>query len=197
VRTLGDKQRQAGVDLRLLRASPRPLPHTAEPLLVADLDYLATIQMDDPAEEQRLAGDLVLAAMGRWDLEVVAGADALSACAALGLPPAPGVIFRLPLVREPEHRLPPRVREPLVVHAETLGVIAGQVLGPDDIPIAGATVSAVGLERFARTDVKGRFELRSAPASGPVRLRAEARGVEAEGVATPGEPITLRLPLEV
>jgi hypothetical protein len=197
VRSLGDKQRQPGVDLRLLRVAPRPGPRTLEPPSVANLDYLATVGLTDPAAEQRALGDLLFAAMDRTDVEVIEADDLVSLCARLGIAPAAGLILRTPLVREREVKPQPRVRAPLKVNVSEMGVIAGQVLGPGDVPIAGATVAAVGLNRFAQTDRDGQFHIRAAPGSQAVRLVARARGAEVQGEAKAGSAVTLRLPLEV
>lgn len=195
--SLGDKQRQPGVDLRLMRAAPRLGPRTALPPLIADLDYLATVQLADAAAEQKALGELLFAVMDRRDVEVVADVDVLAACAALGIAPGPGLVLRTPLVRERAVTPVRRVRAPLVVHTSDLGIIAGQVLGPKDMPVAGASVSAAAINRFTRTDRNGRFQIGAAPVEGDVRLVARAKGAEIEGVAVAGQPITLRLPLEV
>jgi hypothetical protein len=197
VHSLGAKERKQGVDLRLLRVNPRPRLHTPEPSLVADLDYLISIQLADPAAEQRGIAELTIAAMQRWDLEVLRGRDVFHLCATLGIAPAPGFVLRAPLTREREVKQMPFVRAPLVVHTSDMGVIAGQVLGPQDIPIAGAMVAIVGLDRSARTDRHGRFQIAAVPSEGPVRIIAQARGAEIEGLAASGQPITLHLPLEV
>ena len=194
---LGDRKRQPGVDLRLLAAAPRPGQRALDAPMIAELDLLITIQLDDPAAEQRAIGELLFAAMDRRDIEVVQAPDLAGLCSSLGVPIAPGFILRASLVREREIAARPLVRAPLVVHTSDLGMIVGHVLGPDDTPIAGATVSAVGLDRFVRTDRNGRFEIGAAPAAGTVRLLAKARGAEIEGVAKVGQAITLRLPLEV
>jgi hypothetical protein len=197
VQSLGDKQRGAGVDLRLLRALPRPGPRAADPPLVADLDYLATVQLADAGAEQRAVVELLFAAMDRQDVEVLAGEDVLGICASLGIAPAAGFVLRTPLVRERAAKQRPLVRRPMVVHTSDLGVISGQVLGPADTPVAGATVSALGLDRLVRTDRHGQFRIGAAPGAAAVRLVARARGVEIEATAMAGEPVTLRLPLEV
>jgi hypothetical protein len=196
VQSLGGTPRGAGVDLRLLRAAPRPLARTADAPLVADLDYLATVQLADAAAEQTAVVELLFAAMQRQDLEVLAGEDVVGLCAALGVAPAPGFVLRTPLVRERAAKERPLVRRPMVILTSDLGVISGQVLGPADTPVAGASVQAVGLDRFARTDRDGRFQIGAAPGAAPVRLVARARGVEIESAATAGEAVILRLPLE-
>jgi len=197
VHSLGDRKRQPGVDLRILRVAPRPGSRTADAPLIAELDYLATVQLDDAAAEQRVVGELLFAAMDRRDVEVVAALDLVQLCASLGIAAAPGFILRTPLVRSRPAEAKPRVRAPLVVHTSELGIITGRVLGPQDTPVAGATVSAVGLDRFVRTDRHGQFKITAAPGDSDVRLIARARGAQIEGVATVGQPVTLRLPLEV
>jgi hypothetical protein len=194
VSPLGGRTRQQGLDLRLLRLTPKPPPRTPDPPWVVDLDYLATVQLEDAAAEQKAAGEVMLAAMARGDVEIVE-ADVLQLCAALGLPPAPGLVLRTPLVRERDVQPKPWVRQ-LVLQTSDLGVVAGQVLGPQDIPVTGAVVSVVGLDRAARTDRQGKFKIAAAPAGRPLRLVARAKGVEIEGLATAGQAVTLRLPLE-
>jgi hypothetical protein len=104
-------------------------------------------------------------------------------------------VLRTPLVRERDVQPKPWVRQ-LVLQTSDLGVVAGQVLGPEDIPVTGAVVSVVGLDRATRTDRQGKFRIAAAPAGRPLRVMARAKGVEIEALATAGEAVTLRLPLE-
>jgi hypothetical protein len=194
---LGARERESGVDLRLIRAAPRATARTAEPPTILDLDYLVTIQMADAAAEQHALVELLFAATARHDSEVVSDQSVAELCASLGIPVATGFVLRTPLVRIPARHPTRRVRVPLVVHTAELGVIEGRVLGPQDTPIAGALITAAGLATMARTDHDGHFRMVGMPATtAGVQLTARARGAQAGGVGIVGQPVTLRLALE-
>lgn len=197
-RSLHDASRDDGVEFRLLGLTPRPAPRgPAAPAMLA-LDYLVTLRLADPLAEQAGLAELLFAAMDEADFEVIEGRNAAELCAELGLPVAPGFILRTLLVRTRPARKVALVREPLVVHAAELGVIEGTVLGPGDVPIAGAVVTARDLARSTRTDGAGRFRLIGPPNGGrTTRLHARARGVETEAEAASGQSVILRLPVEI
>jgi hypothetical protein len=194
---LGLRERKPGIDLRLVRAAPRPTPRTSDPPALVDVDYLITVQLPDAAAEQRAIVELLFAVADRAQSEVVPDQNVAELCGMLGIPVGPGFILRAPLVRAPQAKMAPRVRGPVIVHSSELGMIAGTVVGPGDIPVAGAAVSARGLNRSVSTDRNGQFKFVSAPGgTSGVRLVARARGVEVEGTAVAGQTVTLRLPLE-
>jgi hypothetical protein len=195
---LGARERGKGVDVRLLALAPRPALRAANPPNVLDLDYLVTVSLDDAAAEQYALAELTLAAADRSDFEIVSTRSAADTCAALGIPVAAGFILRTPLMRERAVKTAPLVRFPLKVESGDVGVVEGSVLGPNDVPIAGAVVTIPGLGRNARTDAYGRFRFAAAlrdPAG--IKLNVKARGVEIDASAKPGESVVVRLPLEV
>lgn len=196
--SLRDDARSTGVDIRLVAVSPRQTPRTANPPVTIDLDYLVTVQMKDAFAEQNALGELLFATAERSDFEVLTARPAAAICADLGIPVAAGFVIRVALIRERERKKVPLVREPMRVNTSPIGTIAGQVLGPGDIPIANAIVSLPGIGHEARTDAKGQFAITGAPQdAGGVALTVRARGVEMNGEATPGQRVVLRLPLEV
>lgn len=193
-----DRAGTEGVEVRLLNVASRPEPASPERRVTLALDYLVTVRLADAEAEHRAVGELFFAALDRADVEVVADRSALEACGALGLPPALGIVLRVAMARERPTRRVQLVREPLVARVVPLGRVEGLVLGPGDVPIAGATVTLIGLDRSARTGADGRFELPGPlPETAPVRVAARARGVEIEMVAAAGDPVVLKLPLEV
>lgn len=198
-RTLGDRATEEGVDIRLVGLAPRPSPRIPTSPLVLSLDYLLTVRATDPATEEAGILELMLAAMEHDEAEVVADANPLRLCIDLGLTPGPGFVMRAPLSRRRQPVRPtPLVRFPLTVASGELGVLRGLVVGPNDTPVAGAVVRAEGLDRIVRTDAFGRFRLQGPIGEGvTVRLNARARGVEIDGQAKAGKPVTLRLPLEI
>jgi hypothetical protein len=185
------------VDIRLIRATPRPVARTSEPPVILDLDYLVTVQMEDAAAEQHALVELMFAALERHDSEIVTDPGITELCTSLGIPVAAGFVLRTPLVRVPARHAAKRVRAPLVVQSAEMGVIEGHVVGPQDIPIAGAVISAAGLSSTARSDHDGRFRLVGMPKTETgVALTARARGAETYGVGVAGKPVILRLALE-
>jgi hypothetical protein len=196
-RPLGTHERTNGVDIRLIRVTPRPAARTSEPPVILDLDYLITVQMADAAAEQNALVELMFAAVERHESEVVTDQGIAELCTSLGIPVAAGFVLRTPLIRVPVRHAAKRVRVPLVVHTAELGVIEGRVVGPQDTPIAGAVISASGLNNTARSGHDGRFRLVGMPGTDAgVALTARARGAEADGVGVVGKPIVLRLALE-
>lgn len=198
-RTLGDRETEEGVDIRLVGLAPRPSPRISTSPLVLSLDYLLTVRAADPAAEEAGVLALMLAAMEHEEAEVVADANPLRLCIDLGLTPGPGFVMRAPLSRGRRSVQPtPLVRFPLTIASGELGILQGLVVGPNDTPVAGAVVRAEGLDRVVRTDAFGRFRLQGPVGEGvTVRLNARARGVEIDGQAKAGKPVTLRLPLEI
>jgi hypothetical protein len=129
-----------------------------------------------------------------WELEFEA--LPMQAWSAFGIPPRPSFVLRVPLrVERPEERAKP-VR---LIKLEGLPVatLQGSVLGPDDVPIAGATVEAPALQRWATTDDHGRFVLTGLPQAAQNRLVVNAKGkrieVSPEGGPDPSKPLTIRL----
>src|SRR5205085_2426500 len=97
-----------------------------------------------------------------------------------------------------ERAVPPTryVRQPLVVHATPIIAFQGVVVGPGEMPIAGARVEAVGLNLYERTDSHGRFKFPTVPSGPhPLNLRVTAKGREVALVVPQplsNEPITIR-----
>lgn len=183
-----------GIDLRLLSLGCKAPPRTVEPPLVLAIDYLLTVRCKDPLEEHRLAAELMFAALELQDLEILETPSAAAAASRLGLPPAAGFVFRAFLSRERPRLRAPLVRFPLVARTGGLGRLEGRVLGPGETPIAGATVTLVGLGRTTRTDPDGCFRIPGPlPDAGGVRLRVRAKGVETEALAAVGQPTVLHL----
>jgi Carboxypeptidase regulatory-like domain len=195
VQPLGVRAREPGIDLRLVRAHPRAVPRTPLPPLIIDIDFLLTVQLADAAAEQKTLAELLLAAMQREDMEILKKPDALNLCVMLGCPAAPGLVLRTPFVRERVPNPSPRVRT-AEIRAFDLQFIVGRVLGPGELPIEGARVSATGSGSTVQTDGTGTFRLPIVPGMN-IQLLARAHGKVASGTGSAGEFVTLRLPLEV
>jgi len=168
----------------LLEVVPAPAERSVRrpPLQVA-LRYLITTWDDDHLAAHRLLGQLLFAAMADDTLDVEREPIDAASWTALGTPPRPAFVVRVPLRVERPDRAAPRVREPLQVEIGPAGRLTGIVMGPNDTPIMNARVEAVGLDAITVTDAAGRFQLPTLPSSGPpLRVRVAAHGVQTEVV---------------
>lgn len=186
------------IEIRLAAMVPRPatrsLDHRLDRLSV---DYLVTWRMPDPIVEADLMSDLAFALAQDGDgFEIADEADAAEAASRLHIGPLAGVLVRCELARD--RRLPrgPRVRHPAVTRIVPLAEIEGVVLGPGNMPIAGATICIAGETRVTTTDPRGRFRF-AAPGEMPLHLRVAARGVTTEETVSPGALATINLSAEI
>ena len=172
------KGRSVGLYLFDLIQSPPPRGTKRPPLQLA-LRYLVTVDDDRPEEAHRLLGELIFAAMGDPDLEVEPEPVPLGLWSAFGVSPRPAFVLRAPLRVEREQPRAKRVQVPIVVNTTAMSPLDGLVLGPGEMPIAGALVEVPSLQLFTHTDFKGRFHFAAVPAVPlGVLLRVKAKGSE-------------------
>ena len=190
-----------GVSLFLLELVDTPPPRTTKrtPLQLS-LRYLVTTWANDPRDAHRLLGELVFEAMKTDDFELDLEAPGASLWQSLETVPRPSFFLRVPFRRERAEPEVQRVRKPLVMEATQLRPLAGRVVGPDEMPIPGASVELPALNTRTKTDRKGAFQFTAVPQqSAPERLVVRARGVATEtridlaGPAGEEEPLTVRL----
>lgn len=191
---VADAAKTDAIQIRLLSVRPRPEARAIVRSDILSLDYLIAIRTSDPLEEHRLTAEIVFGLADQAEFEVV-DEPLGDACRNLGIAASSGLIVRGTLERVREARKVPLVRFPLDARVSDIAVIQGVVLGPEEMPVAGALVSIVGIDRFVRTGPDGRFRL-VGPAAGGERVRVRARGVEAEAEVRPGEPIIVNLVME-
>ena len=110
---LNSNLRKSGIDLRLVRVTPRPLPKGTTAPFVIDLEYLLTLQMHDAASEQHALSELMFAALGNRSFEVEGGREVERVCQMLGMAVAPGFLLRTPLARQQRRATPTRTIEQL------------------------------------------------------------------------------------
>ena len=156
-----------------------PLRGSQRTPLQAAARYLVTTWAGTPEDAHRLLGDLLFAAMDSAAFQAELNPLPAAAWTAFGLPPQPSFVLRVPLQMARPQPPVPRVRHPLDVQPVPLATLRGRVVGPEDIPLAGARVEIDGLDAIARTDADGLFHLDTLPA-GPAtrRLRVRAKGAE-------------------
>lgn len=164
------------------------------------LRYLVTVAAADPAAAHRALGELAFAALESGDFDVDAEPLPPGMWRAFGLPPQPALLLRVPLRRSRPQPEVPLVRQPLAVETASITALTGRVVGPDDVPLSGATVELPDLRLRQTTDPSGRFHFPTVPRSEQHRLRIRARGREMTldvEPSNPGQPVIIRFkPLE-
>jgi len=116
---------------------------------------------------------------------------------ALGVPARIAVLAEVPVQVGRVTPAVPRVRSELELREVPLRPLAGRVVGPGGVALAGVRVEAVGLGHTADTDRSGAFAFTALPAGQPVRLQITGRGLRyhAEVTAT-AEPVVIQCPIE-
>ena len=191
----------AGVSLYLLELVERlQASGPAPPQLQLSLRYLVTTWAQQPDEAHRMLGQLAFAAMAQPDYEVELRPVAAETWLALGAPPQPSFVIRLPLRQERRQPELHYVTKPVVLQLSSARALYGLVLGPADVPVAGARVELPALRLAAETDARGRFHFDMVPDSPrPAQLHVEARGqavdVAPSGGASEQDPFVIRLQL--
>ena len=171
-----------GVGLYLLSLAEEPPLRSTKPApLQLSLRYLVTAWAPDVMVAHRLLGELAFAAMDDPEVEIDLTPVAMETWVALEAAPQPACILRVPLRRERPTRPTRRVRHPLDVHVAPTKSLQGRVVGPESVPIMGASVELVDLERTTRTDVHGDFMFKAVPAEpAPQALLVRVKGKEFE-----------------
>jgi hypothetical protein len=179
-----------GVSCYLLELQDHPPARDTQraPLQIA-LNYLVTAWAEQPEDAHRLLGRLVFAAMQEPEWEVLLAPPSETLWSALGVPPQPAFILSLPLRVERPAPPAPLVRQAIQLQAAPVTSLAGVVLGPGDIPLAGAIVELPALRQSRYTDHKGQFLFPMVPAEpAEKKLNIKARGRE--------RSVTISLPAE-
>ncbi len=187
------------VHLHLLELAQDPPARTQRraPLRVR-LRYLVAASAKEPSAAHRLLGELLFSALAREDVEVDEAPVPLALWSALKVAPRAAFILQVPFTRELPELRGPLVRKPLVQHLVVGSPLHGQVLGPGDFPIAGASVEVPSLSLSARTDARGRFTFANVPVSPPAQLVVRAKG-DVQAFTAPASldgPVTIRFQLK-
>jgi hypothetical protein len=192
-------QGRSGIDLYLLSlgAAP-PLRGLERSPLQFSLHYLVTSWDSEPLRAHKALGDLVCAAMQEAEFEVQFDPSGVP-WGALGVAPRPAILLKVParlVLPEPSTAL---VRKPLVLQAGPISRLSGRVVGPDDVPIAGARVHVAALNLSVRTDNDGRFALPVPSRAQQIHVTARGRALSLKAEPSPdGAPLIIRFdPREV
>jgi hypothetical protein len=173
------------------------VPRTERAPLLVRIDYLVTLHLAEPMAEHRAMGELVFAALARPDIELAGSDDVTAVRRRLALPASSGLVLSMRLPRERPEQQPQLVRVPLVLHADLVRPLEGVVVGPNDVPVMDAIVEVPALGISALTDPEGRFRFEATPMGGKsLKVSARKRRAKIEIDAVPGQPLTIRMPLE-
>jgi len=184
----------AGVRIHLLSLVPVPAARGAKrPPLELSLRYLITTNADDETDAHRWLGVLAFDAMDKRDWTVEPDPPDAELWRAFEIAPRPGFVVRVPLRLPRNDREAPLVRKRLVIDMHSTAALAGTVTGPEDMPIAGASLEIPSLQLFTRTDENGAFRFPQLPASSSVTLIVRARRQTHTLRASTGEPLHIRI----
>ncbi|MGQ0616410.1 MAG: carboxypeptidase-like regulatory domain-containing protein [Acidimicrobiia bacterium] len=139
--------------------------------------YLVTT--DGSVEEGPELFDLLLAAAVA-DGTMTVSVDPLAPewWLALGARPRPAFVVDVGASIEQATEIAPRVRAPMAVQAVALRPLTGRLVGPGDVPMAGARVEVATTRAVTRTGPTGAFRFAAVPdTEGPTQLRIDARGL--------------------
>lgn len=188
-----------GVSLYLLALTnpPQAWMNRQPPIRIALRYFVATWAGDDEEEAHRLLGKLVLAAMKKHEYELDLAEVPAAMWAALGIAPRPTFTLCVPLPIERPEPVTSLVQGPLVMRGTPITSLYGIVLGPGDVPIAGASVELPALQLRNHTDTGGRFHFPTVPGeAGSIRLLVKAKGlvqnVTVEQPTSGREPLAIR-----
>lgn len=195
----GADQTGQGINLYLMELDAAPPPRgTARVPFQFTLIYLVTVWGYEPEEGHNLLGELIFAAMASNDFELDLKPLPPEAWTAFGIPPQPSFFLRAIARRERPEAEVKYVRKPMVVRTTPLVALYGILLGPDDIPLAGARIDIPGMDVYTRTDRRGQFHFASLPAEPSTKqLHIQAKGREMQVTVKPsdGQPIVIRFDL--
>lgn len=169
---------KSGISLYLLAlAAPSPVWVHRQPATRVTLRYLVTAWAPDEELAHRLLGKLVLAGLEKREYELDLAELPVALWTSLGLAPRPAFIICLPLLLEQPAATTPLVGGPLTIQGTPAGSLHGIVLGPGDIPIAGAGIELPALQLSTHTNARGTFFFATVPVGSPgVHLVVKARG---------------------
>lgn len=189
---------QQGINLYLLAlANPLPSWVNRQAGKRIALRYLVTAWAAEEERAHALLGKLVFAAMEKREYEVNLEELPVTLWVALGIAPRPALTLWVPCTLEQQERAVKLVRGPLVVHGAPVRSLHGIVLGPGDIPVAGADIELPALQLRGRTDTRGKFFFATVPGESQhfqvvVKARGFQQSVVVEQSTAEQDPLTIR-----
>lgn len=141
------------------------------------LRYLISVSAATPEDAHRVLGPLVFAAMDRPGCEVELDMLPADLWLALGVAPRPAFMLRVPLRLARPKPTAGIVLHPIVINHSALRSLSGRLVGPGDVPLAGARLELPALHLSTCSDHRGHFTFPPIPADPlPKELMITARG---------------------
>jgi hypothetical protein len=142
----------ASSELTLLQIRPGTTPVGVHGSFALELDYRCIVTHDDPLILHQVLGEIAFAAMEGGPCTLAAAA-----------PDQLGLVLTTRLTRQRLVARGPRVRQAPRPRIEPTACLAGVLLGPGKLPLAGVPVGLVGSDGRATTGPDGRFRLLASP----------------------------------
>jgi hypothetical protein len=191
----------AGIHLTLLGISPatqaRVLSRQPQSLLMF-ARYLVTVRAPTRAEADRLIVALGFAALDRGSPELERDGAGSDLWLALRVAARPALVVREALERPRVKKRVPLVRRPVETEYAPGRRVAGRIVGPGNIPIAGARIEVASAGLTTYSDHRGDFILAGVPTGPPdPTLFIAAKGVRltVQADASSKEPLLISVPL--
>lgn len=165
-----------GIYLLDMRPSP-PSKGPKRPPLQIVLRYLVTSWAESPELAHAILSDLLFAAMEHAEFEVDQETLPITLWHAFGVKPCPAFLLRLPHRRERSEADIKLVNSPIEMKYSPMTSLEGQLVGPNNIPIANARIGLPSYRQSTVTDSKGRFWFSGVPNTPAVKqFQVQARG---------------------
>ncbi|HEY7072432.1 MAG TPA: carboxypeptidase regulatory-like domain-containing protein [Acidimicrobiales bacterium] len=200
--TPAGKKATLGAYLLAIEPVPRVATDKYHPApVVLHLRYLVVPEGPDDRAALELVDRLLEATYDTplpGDLDVDLAPAPTDVWQALGARPRPAVTVQLTARFQPRPAEVEYVREQLHVVGTGVRSLGGRVLGPGDIPLAGAEVVVAATRASTRTSNSGTFRFPAVPTGpDPVRLaiRAKGRTFSVDVDPSDGEPVVVRCDL--
>lgn len=167
-----------GVSLYLLALAPPPAAWmNRQSAIRVALRYLVTTWAEDEQRAHAMLGQLVQAAIEKREYELDLTEVPVAMWMAFGIVPRPAFMLSLPLPVERAESAVKLVQGPIVVRGAPVRSVHGIVLGPGDVPVAGASIELPALQLHTHTDTRGRFQFTTVPGEPQgIQLLVKAKG---------------------
>ncbi len=160
--------------------------------------YLVTVTGSSRSVADRLIVALGFAALDRGSPELERDGAGPDLWLALRVAARPALVVREALERPRVKKRVPLVRQPVVTEYALSRRVAGRIVGPGNIPIAGARIEVASAGLTTYSDHRGDFTLVGVPTGPPdPTLSIAAKGVRltVQAEASSNEPLVISVPL--
>ena len=163
--------------------------------------YLISTWAETVATAHQMLADLVFAAMADASFEVELTPPSAETWKALGLNAQPAFLLQTTVWRSKVLPVAKRVLHPMVPNVVPSAAVRGRLVGPGDLPIAGAMIQLPSIAKSTETDAGGYFSFPMVPAQPKslvfvVRAKGETQTLTGERRDDDQVPIQLHFQLK-